>query len=291
MVIRVAPESGLYRHWPGGHHHFMPELFVVESGACNFECPGGSFRVGPGEVCIMPRGVPHREIPHDLGGIYRTWVTVHHEGGFCLIDGRRDKNGRPCVRDITIFHGSRSGSAFGLLSEAAKYAGLKPSYRHGYLCGLLVGFLSALLSDMEGGSREETQLSPLFVSACGLARQRISDTGLSVASLAADLKVTPDHLTRVFRKESGLGVSAWINSERVAVARGLLAEPGTNVSEAAWAAGFRSLSYFIRVFQKMEGISPGRYRSRLLALAAGYRYDDSEDVAARRLRDAGINPG
>ena len=47
--------------------------------------------------------------------------------------------------------------------------------------------------------------------------------------------------------------------------KNLLLNPHKRVSEAAFEAGFQSLSQFNRVFKKIEGMSPSDFREQLHA--------------------------
>ena len=50
---------------------------------------------------------------------------------------------------------------------------------------------------------------------------------------------------------------------RVEKVRNLLLNPHKRISEAAYEAGFQSLSQFNRVFRRVAGEAPTAYRSRL----------------------------
>jgi AraC-like DNA-binding protein len=50
---------------------------------------------------------------------------------------------------------------------------------------------------------------------------------------------------------------------RVEKVKNLLLDPNKRVSEAAYEAGFQSLSQFNRVFRRIAGASPSHYREQL----------------------------
>jgi AraC-like DNA-binding protein len=52
---------------------------------------------------------------------------------------------------------------------------------------------------------------------------------------------------------------------RIEKVKNLLLNPHKRVSEAAFEAGFQSLSQFNRVFKKIEGMSPSDFREQLHA--------------------------
>ncbi|MEJ6950371.1 AraC family transcriptional regulator [Natronospora cellulosivora (SeqCode)] len=66
------------------------------------------------------------------------------------------------------------------------------------------------------------------------------------------------HISRKFKKHTGLTIRSYIVERRVAHAEELLTS-GKSVSEAACLSGFNNYSNFIRTFRKVAGITPGQY--------------------------------
>ena len=66
---------------------------------------------------------------------------------------------------------------------------------------------------------------------------------------------------RWFREQSGFSPLEYINIERVKLAKQILADPRNNLQTASMLSGFSDVNYFVRVFKKIEGITPGVYQS------------------------------
>jgi AraC-like DNA-binding protein len=64
---------------------------------------------------------------------------------------------------------------------------------------------------------------------------------------------------RVFVKEIGISPNKLIINERIALAKKLITENNLSIKETAYAVGFSSPNYFIRLFKKYEGITPKRF--------------------------------
>ncbi len=64
-----------------------------------------------------------------------------------------------------------------------------------------------------------------------------------------------------FRQQVGITPLEYINRERVKLARQLLAEEEKSLLEIGTQCGFNDLNYFVRVFRRSEGITPGAFRS------------------------------
>ena len=50
----------------------------------------------------------------------------------------------------------------------------------------------------------------------------------------------------------------------MARAKDLLADPGINIKDVGYKAGFRDPNYFTRIFKRMVGMTPSEYRSGAL---------------------------
>jgi AraC family cel operon transcriptional repressor len=72
---------------------------------------------------------------------------------------------------------------------------------------------------------------------------------------------SPEHVSRVMRKELDTCPSEWINRKKIEYARRLLEVGSAPVVDVASEAGFENLSYFYRLFKKNYGVSPKRFRS------------------------------
>lgn len=68
---------------------------------------------------------------------------------------------------------------------------------------------------------------------------------------------------RAFTDQFGIAPNQMILHERINFAKQLLADPFTNVKEVCYASGFTDPNYFIRMFKKLEGTTPGRFRAAM----------------------------
>ncbi len=84
--------------------------------------------------------------------------------------------------------------------------------------------------------------------------------GITAGDVAAALRLHPDYLGRVYRRAFGQTLTEAIHRRQVREARGLLRETGLNIDEIARACGFTDARYFRRVFSRVQGVNPLRYR-------------------------------
>jgi AraC-type DNA-binding domain-containing proteins len=84
---------------------------------------------------------------------------------------------------------------------------------------------------------------------------------IGIMDLARELKVSPSYLSRILKRELGIGFGETLALIRIARAKNLLAN-GVPAKEASFLVGFRDQSYFTKVFVKIEGIFPSQYIGR-----------------------------
>lgn len=86
---------------------------------------------------------------------------------------------------------------------------------------------------------------------------------LSLQSIAKLFHVSPEHLTRQFKREKGLSFYQYVLQRRVLETKRLLQNcPNMNLTEIAFAAGFTSSAQLSQVFKTATGLLPSQYRNK-----------------------------
>jgi len=86
----------------------------------------------------------------------------------------------------------------------------------------------------------------------------------SLEMLGGEVACSPFYLSRLFAEELGMSIPKYIRIKRVERAAELMVGQGMNVTDAAMAVGYSSLSAFHKAFQEHFGMSPGNYGQRLI---------------------------
>ena len=86
---------------------------------------------------------------------------------------------------------------------------------------------------------------------------------IKLSSVAKNFSVSQEHLSRVFKQETGFGFKNYLINIRLQKAEDMLRnEPGRAVSEVAYACGFNDGNYFSYKFKKEFGVSPTEVKGR-----------------------------
>jgi AraC-like DNA-binding protein len=88
---------------------------------------------------------------------------------------------------------------------------------------------------------------------------------LPLAVLSRVVNMSTFYFCKTFKKATGMTFTDYLARVRVEKVKNMLLNPQKRVSEAAYAAGFQSLSQFNRAFRRIAGESPSAYRDRLHA--------------------------
>lgn len=80
-----------------------------------------------------------------------------------------------------------------------------------------------------------------------------------VNTVADKVHLTTPAFCRYFKRQTQMTFTDFVNQYRIDVAKNHLIQ-GKSVSETCFAVGFESLSYFSRLFKKITGINPSKFR-------------------------------
>lgn len=109
------------------------------------------------------------------------------------------------------------------------------------------------------GSRQRQELS----YAVRIAVQYLADnykSQIDLSDVASHVGLSPEYLSRIFKKETGINFVVYLNNIRLKHALDLLENTNLKVYEIAENVGYSNLSYFSTVFKKNFGMNPFEYK-------------------------------
>ncbi len=91
-------------------------------------------------------------------------------------------------------------------------------------------------------------------------QENYTDSNLSLTLIADHCGLNSSYLSSFYKKHSGQNVSEYLASVRISNAKKLLRESLLTVSQISEQVGYTNDVGLIRVFKKIEGVTPGKYR-------------------------------
>jgi AraC family transcriptional regulator len=236
----------LTAHAPGlrlsGPDHELANVNFVLAGGYSESFGRSEVQLVRGDAVLKPSGATHSD---RYGTAVTRCLALEIGRGFRAADGLR------YPRMIPSSAAAQIGTA------------LCEEFRLGPRASPLVieGLLLQAFGHAERHGRDETApMPPRWVRA---ARERLTERWRdreSLSDIAADLGVSPAHLSRTFARYYGCTISGYVRSLRLEVARSLLRDSREPLSRIAADAGFADQSHFSRVFRRAVGVTPRAYR-------------------------------
>jgi two-component system, response regulator YesN len=82
---------------------------------------------------------------------------------------------------------------------------------------------------------------------------------LALTDVAKVFRVSPNHLSTIFKKYSGVGFNEYVARVKIEKAKELLVSGGHKMFEVAQILGFEDAFYFSKVFKRVTGLSPREF--------------------------------
>ncbi|MBO0458179.1 helix-turn-helix transcriptional regulator [Enterococcus hulanensis] len=90
---------------------------------------------------------------------------------------------------------------------------------------------------------------------------RVNISGdLNLITIANQFGLNPNYLSRIFKKEQGLGIKEYILTIKLDYAKRMLTTTNLSINEIAEQAFFYDAKHFMRLFKQKNGITPSQYR-------------------------------
>lgn len=263
--IKFDPDDNFYFHhgmskrvaetgtsWP--HYHSLYEIYFMQEGNCTYIIDNKVYNVRPGDIVIIPEGIIHHtkydDIRHSriLINCTSEYIPSSVKSGIGL--------GKYLYRNPLITDEARK--CFAKIETEYKLndshsAEIIHCHTHELFYLLMRNVASCL--DVDEGKK-------VIEQAVAYIRENFA-SDITLSSLAKRFSVSPEHFSRMFKKETGLGFSKYLNSLRLQYAEQLLkSSQGFNITEIAERCGFEDSNYFSKKFKEIYGISPKKVQGK-----------------------------
>jgi len=274
QVIKVPQLTGQLQRQPAMHYHFKPELFLQIGGTTFFTTPREKMIVKPGELLVMPSGVPHKEfVEADPSGPFRNLVVGFYNKTLSLHIAYEAAPGTPDIEVIEFFDAPDLDAFITMTEQLVRSFHGHATMRDAIVRGLLMALVAKFINLLErSGSELNRDIGKIFQTKW-LVREQLNNPDLNVKHIAGQLQCSPDYLSHLFRSKTGEKLVHYIQRMRIISAIAALESTNLYVSEIAWSVGFQDPAYFGRVFRKFTGQSPQDYRD-----AFNQKPGEAEDI-------------
>lgn len=232
--------------------------FTVLKGRGSLEYEGASYELTQGDVvflhCLKPYAHTTGAASEDLWTLQ--WCHFYGASAAAIYAKYQERGGEP------VIHPDNSDPYIQVFQELYQLAASGDYIRDMRINETLSRLLTLLMSEswhperqIEIGARRwniqqvKTYLDENYA-------QRIT-----LESAAEHFFISKHYLARLFKKQYGVTLTAYLQQVRITHAKQLLRFSGKKVEEIGLECGIGDLAYFSRLFKKIEGVSPTEYRN------------------------------
>ena len=242
-------------------------IYMVESGSAKVIMPDGVHVIKPGFLYLIPAFVTHGYENDDLFILY--YMHIYDEQNLfdrlsfpfevdaseydnTLIQRLLDINpGRELKRSDPVTYDN-----FPTLMQNIARNDEFPFYTVIETKGILLQLFSRFL---EKAWFKQEIVDKRIIKVMRFIRENIH-RNISIDELASICYLTKDHFIRLFKKEMQCTPTQYINRKKIENAQLMLVIGDKSIKNIAYDLSFDSISYFYRLFRKMTGTSPNRYK-------------------------------
>jgi AraC-like DNA-binding protein/quercetin dioxygenase-like cupin family protein len=234
------------------HYHDFFEIYFLESGSCHYFIDNDSYNIEAGDIVLIPKGIIHKTM-YEEGEAKRRLIycsynyippsVIPYFSSILYIY----RNPKITERVLKLFNAIEEeySSGDGFSEDILMH------YMH------LFFFLLARNSDIEMPKKTGSVYTTQTVA---YIKEKYAEN-IKLPDIAKRFSVSPEHLSRIFKRDTGLGISEYLSTVRLQQSQLLLrSSPELSISEIAERCGFYDSNYFSKRFKESYCISPLRFR-------------------------------
>lgn len=248
------------------HYHDFLKITVLLEGNVNYVVEGRSYCLRPYDMVLVNRGQIHRpevaeDIPYERILLYLLpdFLERYSREGASL--DRCFKSASYRHSQVLRLEGKARSCLLSLLKKLEhslnwqndEFAG--PLYSR-LLCLEFLVLLNRLSSDSQAQYLPTSTLDYRVSALISYINEHLEED-LNIARLSSLISMSPFHMMRTFKEETGRTIGGYITEKRLIKARELLGN-GAKATETCYACGFNNYSTFLRAYKQHFGCLPKR---------------------------------
>jgi len=229
------------------------------SGEGIFVDGSGEHRVKPGQgfLCIVNDPATAYRYPEDANEPWEfLYIDFGGEAAFNLVKELVQRNGPIYELPLDNPQIRRLESLKGHLSDQVE----RRSVQAGEGAAIVMALLCELESSFSSKPDEMRLAAQELVRKIDLMMEGSLPEGMPIQEIAAKLKISREHLSRIYQRETGLPPHKRMLWLRMEWAGRFLKEECLSVKEIALNSGFSGQQHFARLFKKVMKATPSQFR-------------------------------
>lgn len=233
---------------PRRHYHNLFEIYFITKGNCTYFIDNKAYELEPGDLILIPDGVIHNT-KYRNSGHSRMLINCSHRYIPAAV--------RPLLPSMLYLY--RNPDIFDEIYDIFKK--IEYEYEHpdsitdDILCCYMHTLFFLLARNLN--TRVAVEKGNEYIEQAIEYMQKNLSAEISLTDMAAMSNVSPEHFSRMFKKETGFGFNKYLTLLRLQKAEAMLRQAdSTSITKIACECGFSDSNYFSVKFKNFYGISP-----------------------------------
>ncbi|MEY8354493.1 AraC family transcriptional regulator [Lachnospiraceae bacterium 54-53] len=242
-------------------HNNAYEIMLFKSGNVDYFINHVTYHLTPGSLTFI--------CPNDIHGLFIKDDTPYERMPIHMEEGFAERLSTPDTDLFSCFHNPKQERLYHLSKEQMaefelhvdtiittlneKSFGYDVRVKACLLFILLLANTAARSHDLSFGD-----ISPKIIrDTISFVDENLS-RDISIQMIADRLNISRSRLSHLFKEYTGTPLWNYIISRRIQYARTLLLN-GASITNTCYECGFKDYAHFVKVFSRINGISPGKY--------------------------------
>lgn len=232
------------------HSHNLFELYYLTKGSCQYFVDNRVYQMQMGDVLLIPNDVPHKVVydskPHSR-------ILINFDRTYIPDVLRTFLPSMAYVERVP-----RIQKVLEAVFQKIKGEYERPDLFSKDCIKCYVAELLLTLARTQNGKMKIATDSNFVQQATSYVQQNYMNK-ITLGEVAKFCAVSVEHLSRTFKKKTGVGFSEYLTLYRLKCAEEMLFYyPDLSISEVAYKCGFNDGNYFSVVYKRWYGISPSK---------------------------------
>lgn len=244
----ARPRNSLFKR----HDHSNYEIYLLDEGTCSYFIENKVYHVEKGDLILIPPHTLHKANYDEAEYERRViWCAPQYVPQDVL------------AKLPSHMHLHHTPAVFPEIAASFDRIERETERADEYTDQILMHCMQVLFYTlMRGVDRYtvEQEGNPYIRHAVRYIQEHYDGT-VRLSDVAREVAISAEHLSRLFKGETGFGFSEYLNVLRLQKAEEMLREsPHMRVSAVAFACGFNDSNYFCERFKQVYGCSPMQHR-------------------------------
>ena len=255
-------KRGPYYNMKQPHFHEQHEIYYLISGERNFTINDHVFKIGKGDLVIIPAGEMHRTTYFANNTHERVAILFEDE----ILNGMYEEFGKDYIYQVfehflvSIPEGRRAyveELMNRIIYEAEGIDELSDHMQKTYFQELMLFIIRCFKNGPQMG---EIDVANDIIQKAAKYIYENSDKNIGLNEVAEKFGMSSSYFSKKFKAVTGFGFKEYLIGVRIKEASNLLLTTDKSITEIAISCGFNDSNYFGDAFRRIKGMSPNKYR-------------------------------